>query len=107
MALGMSIRTREVLSRLLDGVGALGLVRREISLVQKLIFVGLPLLGYGKGIMARVAEALVYKIPGLAWVLALWGVMGVAPWLVIITACHNEPPRMPPSPCVLAEVGRR
>lgn len=95
VAWGVGMGPRELLCRLLDGISrALRLICREISLIQELVVVCLPLLGYGEGIIAAVPKALVYKVPIVAWVLALLGVMGEAPLLVIITACHHRPPRM-------------
>lgn len=93
MALSVSVWPRKMLSRLLDGkCRALGLVRREIRLIQEVTIVRLPLLGDGEGIIAGLAKALIDKGPSLTGILALLGIMREAPLLVIITSCHNNEP---------------
>lgn len=91
MALSVSVWPRKMLCRLLDGESrALGLVCREIRLIQELTIVRLPLLGNGEGIIAGLAKSLIDKASGLTRVLTLLGIMRESPLLVIVTSCHNN-----------------
>lgn len=87
VALSMCIWPRILLEGLWDGKsGVLRLICREVG-QELMILIGLPLLGYGQGIVAAIAdiaEALVPIVGSLAMIL------GKDPLLLVaITTCHS------------------